>query len=599
MWHSFKAIVTFKNRSRRLMMNMRVGSRLAALFLLVAAGSARAGLEAAEGVMRLVPGDAPLAAVFADMDKLDKTILQWGRRIDPDAPESSPLTDLRSEIAIAEWVDFSKPMAIASLDAQGGEPVVWAVVPGFAEKIAAHEGAKNVEGVWEMPAPGGEGTMYLKALSDGYVVGASSRAELDKATKQGPTLADELKPRAEMFAQRDFVLHVNISHYRDSALAGIAQAAPMVVMMGGMMAAQGGDVETGANIQAALSAALDASKKFMEQLAYVDVVGSMDAQEANITLATGFNDGPIRTVLKNTPPASIPLLTSYEEQPYFMATGFHAPGAMGAMSNYFLAEFNKAKQAAAPPPAPPAEGEAAADAAKPAEAGGLAEAMRLTMEMNAMTEGGDTIIAIEKDGMRMFGQYMVKDASKYATMLKQSLKETQAGMAAFGGGMEYELLGSTKIGDVDVEQFTIKFDEPDAQNNMGGMGAPDLSKIYGKNTRYGVGVMDGKVRYGFGTDSDLQKAFTTKTEKSFASGRYVEAAMNKLPAKRSGVLLMDLAGMAYIMEMFGQPMSGTLPPGPPFALSFSLSGEPARVDIHIPLKAIERAMQAFSPQQPM
>lgn len=580
-------------------MRMRMVGGLAALVLLVAAASAPAGLETAGGVMKLVPGDVPLAAVFADMDKLDKTIQQWGRRIDPDAGEGGPLSDLREEIGIGDWVDFSKPLVIAAIEAQGGDPVVWAAVPGFAEKIAAHEGAKNVEGVWEMTLPGGTGRMmYLKALEGDYVVGAASKAELEKAAPKGTTLADELKARAEMLAQRDFVVHVNIGHYRDSALAGIAQAAPMVIMMGGMMAAQGMDAEDAANLQAALTTAMDMVKQFMEQLAYVDVIGSMDAQEANITLATGYVDGPIRAALARTAPADRPMLTGYEEQPYVVASGFHAPGLMASFSDYFFRKMDAAKVAAAPPPPAPAEGEKPAEGEAP-KAAPMSDMMRLSMEMGAMTEGGDFVMAFGKDGMRMIGEYLVKDAPKYVGLLKESLKSANAGMGMMGGGgVSFEIIGSSKIGDIDVEQFTMKIEEP-ADPNMAAMGAPDLSQLYGKNSRYGVGVSKGNVRFCYGTEAEMQKAFTAKVDKPLASGQYVEAALKKLPAKRNGVLLVDIAGAAPLMEMFGQPMSGQLPPGPPFALSFSFCGEPARVDIHIPLRAIERAVQAFSPQQPM
>ena len=47
------------------------------------------------------------------------------------------------------------------------------------------------------------------------------------------------------------------------------------------------------------------------------------------------------------------------------------------------------------------------------------------------------------------------------------------------------------------------------------------------------------------------------------------------------------------------PAAQMPPPGPPVAVSVSLSGEPARVDINVPFKAIERMVKAFSPQQPM
>ena len=67
------------------------------------------------------------------------------------------------------------------------------------------------------------------------------------------------------------------------------------------------------------------------------------------------------------------------------------------------------------------------------------------------------------------------------------------------------------------------------------------------------------------------------------------------------ILLRAQPPLQHDLPLDGRPLSdmGTAQCGAPFAMSFTLSGEPARVDIHIPLKAIERAVQAFSPQQPM
>ena len=64
--------------------------------------------------------------------------------------------------------------------------------------------------------------------------------------------------------------------------------------------------------------------------------------------------------------------------------------------------------------------------------------------------------------------------------------------------------------------------------------------------------------------------------------------------------IIDPVGLLpMIGPMMGMPKTEPMPPGPPVAISVSLSGEPARVDINVPFKAIERMVKAFSPQQPM
>jgi hypothetical protein len=102
-----------------------------------------------------------------------------------------------------------------------------------------------------------------------------------------------------------------------------------------------------------------------------------------------------------------------------------------------------------------------------------------------------------------------------------------------------------------------------------------------------------------GSDEDAGRVFSGKVEKSLASNKVVAEALVTLPAKRNAVLLIDPAGvLPLIGPMMGMPKVEPMPPGPPVAISVSISGEPARVDINIPFKAIERVVRALSPQPP-
>jgi hypothetical protein len=57
--------------------------------------------------------------------------------------------------------------------------------------------------------------------------------------------------------------------------------------------------------------------------------------------------------------------------------------------------------------------------------------------------------------------------------------------------------------------------------------------------------------------------------------------------------------MPIVGQLTGNAPAEAVPPGPPIGVSASLSGEPARLDIHVPIRSIERIKQAFAPNEPM
>jgi len=98
----------------------------------------------------------------------------------------------------------------------------------------------------------------------------------------------------------------------------------------------------------------------------------------------------------------------------------------------------------------------------------------------------------------------------------------------------------------------------------------------------------------------MHRAFGGKVDKPFTSGRFVQEAIAKLPARRNAMILVDPAGiLPMIAPMMGRPSMDAIQPGPPIAIAASLVGDPARVDIHVPLRAIERVIQATAPEEPM
>ena len=86
----------------------------------------------------------------------------------------------------------------------------------------------------------------------------------------------------------------------------------------------------------------------------------------------------------------------------------------------------------------------------------------------------------------------------------------------------------------------------------------------------------------------VQRFFNGKVEKPFTAGRHVADALASLPAKRNAVVLIDPAGLLPLFgPMMGLTATDAIPLGPPIAISASLAGEPARLDIHVPLRATD------------
>ena len=164
--------------------------------------------------------------------------------------------------------------------------------------------------------------------------------------------------------------------------------------------------------------------------------------------------------------------------------------------------------------------------------------------------------------------------------------------AMMSSGISYEAAGSKKLGDKNVDQMTIKIDTSNPA-------AAHATKMFGPNTTVYLGPMEGRVGYYLGPEAEAQKYFTGKVAKPFASGALIAEALNTLPAKRNLVILVDPASvLPAVGPLLGMELPGNIPPGPPVAISTSLSGDYARTDIHVPAKAISRVVEAVTPQPP-
>ncbi len=571
-------------------MNARTIASMFTLYLglTIAAQPARAANDL-QDLLRLARADLPATLVVVNFEEFDKSVISYVKAIDPTSGFEGMLADVRRDLAIGDWVDFSKPIAMGQANVMGGDAwVLWAQVPDFLEKAKALPEAKEEEGLWHFTF---ENRPDLFASVKGaYIIASSDKESLKKATEEGESLADALKSRMDLLDERDALVHVNVDAVRPMALGGIAQAAQMAPMIGMMVGAQGGGDP--ASMTAMITAVADIVKGFVEQIAYIEIAVGIDGETANVTLATGYNDGGIKNYLTKQKPAGVPLLTEIEYQPYLFAMGWHMPGSE---STFFDCVIDK-MLASMPAPAagaatPPGEGAAAGAPSESAEA--MKKSLEIARELYRKVQGMNMLLSMSADGMKTVGDYIGSDAQGILELSKKSMLSSTSMPGGMSAGMSFEPAGSKKIGDVMVEEFSVKVDTSNPA-------AAQAAMMFGENTRVAYGIKDGRVRYCMGTEEDAKRAFSSKVTKPLAADKLVAEAIAKLPAKRNAIGLVDPAGLLPLLgQMPGMPKFGEIPPGPPIVFSASLSGEPARVDIHIPARAIGRVLEAVSPDEPM
>lgn len=543
----------------------------AGLFLVPCLGTVSFGSPEVEAVLKQMPGDFPLGAVVVDMDKFDKNIIAYGKSINPKSEFEGMLSDMKKNLGIAPWIDFTKPIGMAQATMQGGEPILWATIPNFKEKVKTVADAKEEEGgIWFLPFP--EMDDIYAAVKGDLVVAASDKSQLEAALKKdGRTLADELRPRLDLLTNRDVYVHLNFDPIRPMALGAIAQGAQMAPMMAMMAAQQGGGDP--ASMTAVFSGIIDAAKNFVEQASYVDITLGITPAAANATIATGFKDGEIKNYLAKNKPASAPLLTTVEDQPFTMAAAWHIPGEDSPFLNYFFDKMST----------PPAGGEKSAGA----------EGAEIARDLYRKVEGMNLVMHMNKDGMVSSGNYVGKDVAGIQELAKKSMLKESPLAEMMSSGISYEAGTSKKLGDVTVDVLTLKIDPASPS-------ADQAKKMMGPNTTVYMGPMEGRVGYFLGPEADAQKFFTGKVSKPLASSALVAEALKNLPAKRNLVVLFDPAGvLPAIGPMIGMETPANIPPGPPVAMSTSLSGDYARTDIHVPAKSISRVVEAVTPAPPM
>lgn len=555
--------------------------------MMMTAGQSRAGLKGADALLRHVPNDRKIVLVVDNAEQLDKTLMAWTKRIVPGgAPPGGPFGELKDHYPIAAWLDLTKPIAIDFSDMEDDAPVIWGTADGFAGKAAAHEGATEENGIWHFPLDLGD-QMFAKELSGGVVVMSTKKAFVEKAKVKGKSLADLSRERRAAMADANIALILGVDALRPEIKSGLAMVRgfmPMAMLQIG----KGMDPQSSMDFANMLNAMFDGANQMVDQFDYLDVSAKLTNTDANLAALAGFMDGPIRQYLTTVKPARKPLLSRFDAQPYVMAGDFDLPGGMLAMAHYFKKRMDMGGATA---------GEGDKKEAEEAAGGDQAGMFTKVLDLYAIMNGGGFVMKLQKTNLSFIADYDTTNASRFVALMDDMVELSNKIYKTSDMAMKYEPLGQSSVNGIEVRHFGLKV-SGESKDEM----AQIMAQVYGENVRMSLGATSpNTVRFCLGPPSLADKVFKKSVTKPLNQERYAKAALGNLPAKRNGVVLLDFAAMAPMMSAItGGPPAGALPPGPPIATSLDMSGGDLRLDVHIPVRAIERIVQAFSAEhEPM
>jgi len=552
-----------------------------------------------------IPGDMAVVFVVPDMEGFEKRLDGLMQRIDPSAGDSGLLDELRSEIPhVGEWADFSKPFAIAQADpGNEDEKVFFGTVPGFKDKVEAVAGASETEGLWKLPINEGENarSVYVRT-KNGIVIGSTSRMWVDHAGRSKTSVGKQLKSRKNLLADRDVLIHFNMEPVRNRALtglAGVAQMAPMFMMMAGPQAQA-----NPAAFKAVADSVVEAATKFVEQVEYIDLTLGITADDINATFATTYKDGPIRNYLTSQRPASMPFFTEIDDQPYIMAMAYHMPGNGGGLLSYVSKETLEVAKAAHMGQAAQGGqgsggeegGEAGADGEKQqADLEELEKGIKLVTKLYEDMHAANFIFHMGPDGIVESGDIVTPDAEAFVKGYREVFEFSNDIMTYIGmGGANYEYVGQKEIEGNDVDEYSIKLDA----NNPA---MAPAAAMFTNDTKLMVGQAGDRVRFHLGNEEGAKQVFDGKVAKSLADSPFVQKALKTMSGNPNMVMLIDPANMMpFIAAMSGQGAAmKNIPPSQPAAIGIYLSGQPARMKLHVPIKTIESITRSMAPDEPM
>jgi hypothetical protein len=550
---------------------------VAILVAMGVASNANGASKDVQALLNLMPGDMPLAVVVPNAEELDALMAEAMKTLDSEAEAPGLVSALKSQVKVAAWVEFSKPLGIAQSDfSNDNTAMIFAVAPDFAEKIKTLKDAKKEDGLWVLPFD--DGTMVFASQQGAYVIASKSKtalqAGLDSTTKLGTTM----KSRLSLLDGKQILVEVNVEPVRAQALGGIMQLsmfAPMLVMS----ATADGSMDPGM-ITGMIAAGTEGLQKFVEQVAVVDIAIGIKGGAVNATIQPTFNDGVISKYL-TAQKSGRDFFKGTRTDSYIGALSWKFPGDSSPLSDWFMDKMEVA--AATPSPmGQPADGgdeKAAADA----KLKSVKESLATWRKLYGVLDGMDGSFSSSPTGMIVTGHYAGGSPSKLLQLLVDSFAKSDAISNMFGGGMKYEESGSRKIGSVEVKEYAMTADPNNAQ-------AAQAMAIYGENPRFTMGVVGDRVRFCVGPDGSANKYFNGPFGGAVDAG--IAGMMKHLPTRKNIVMAFNPAGiMGMVAMMSGGGASATPVAGPPIGLSISLSGE-ARLDLHVPLAAIKPLMGA-------
>jgi len=423
---------------------------------------------------------------------------------------------------------------------------------------------------------------YAMALGE-YVLLGGSQASVEAAAQKGRSLAEAVGTRGALLAGRQAYVHVHLEPVREAFLGGIRQMAQMGPMFAMAMAQEGGQTDP-ASAMRLIDALFGAVTLFAEQLAYVDLALGLDADKANVTVATGYEAGPIKQYLATQKAANARPFSQIEEQPYAIAASYHFPGTESPFWNYLLDSVIKVTTKTT------TEEQGATDTSAPGAATESdTEVAELLKQLYAKVEGAEAVMSLTKNGMTAQGRYIGRDPTGTMDLLQRVLTSDDPLLAQLKGGTGFEAVGVRTIGKAAVHEYVMKIDPT---NPLAGM----TKSFYGEALRFGVGDAGDGVRFYVGDDDIAKRVFATSTVNPLGSTKQVQEVLDALPKVRNAVVLVDLGELAgFIAPMAGRQMTSPVAVGPPIGLSASFASEPARLDIHVPVRAIRRVVKAMAP----
>lgn len=526
-----------------------------------------------QSLMRIIPGDLPLTAIVVNFVQIDESVRDLAKRIDPESSYEGVLAELESELPVTKWVNFKKPFALGQVEfGDDNSAVIWAYVPDFVKRVKEIEGATETDGLWLVPFGGDD--IYVRL--HGFIIAASpSKESMARTAKPATSFADAMKDRADVLNGRDVLLRVNADSIRPMAERGLAQAtlmAPMLAMMAGQQAGNP------AAITGALTSIIDAAGKLVEQLGYVDMTFAVDKESIDVTIATGFNDGVINSYLAKRKSASTPMLMRVDSQPFFLAMGYNLPGADSPFLEWAFGKIISSVPRSAPGNTPD---DGSSD---------MRAALEVSRDLYTKINEASYVMGMTPEGMRITADIAGTDARAIMDLTTKSMTVSKYQL---GPGATLESLGTKKVGKVDVEEFSMKFDTSNPKLAAGAM-------MFGPNAKIALGRVGDRIRFCMGSTANLDRVFAATTSQPLASGEDVAKTLKALPKKRNFVLLLDPAGAIPLFgPMMGMPPTVNVAPGPPIGISVSLSGNPASLNIHVPISAIERIIKAMPKDGPM